>query len=315
MKFPNSSDRTANKVKPHPQKELEDLVGKLLDEADKMEEQFETYNINTEFEINEPGKVGKQGGDLNSTAAAAFTGNQKPPTNQFGGATRSGRQGARAKGLVVGDKSVNRKGRNEAQEGDEDVPPQAGTLKDVKSDDPMEDASTGRGGKATSNDKTSFSTKDAGQFKDEDVKNMKAPQETTRIVERKGKPISADLAAQMRDLSSNQEQLIERIKAVKKQLDQLYLPTDHLDEIMSQLNQNLDRLKDKPEPDLFRKQVELLDKLKSTVVVFNRPTSEFEQSLKREQTVKGRILDEPAKQALPGYEEAVNRYYEKLSGL
>lgn len=315
MKFPNSSDREANKVKPNPQKEMEDLVGKLLDEADDMKEEFETYNINTTFEINEPGEVGKQGGDLNSTAAASATGNMKPPTNNFGGAARSGRQGARSHGAAVGDKSINRKGREEAQEGQEDAPNQAGELKEVKSDDPMEDASTGRGGKATSNDKTSYSTKDAGEFKEEDVKDLRAPQDTQRIVERKGKPLDPRLAEQMRDLNSHQEQLIERIKAVKKQLDQLYLPTDHLDDIMAQLNQNLDRLKDKPEADLFRKQVELLDKLKSTVVVFNRPTSEFEQSLKREQTVKGRILDEPAKQTLPGYEEAVNRYYEKLSGL
>ena len=316
LSFPSTTDREKNKVKPQPQKELEDLIGKLLDEVDQDKQSYETLTLTSTAEINEPGEIGKQGGDLNSTAAAASTGNQKPPTNNFGGASRSGRQGARSYGAVVGEKSVNRRGRDKAQEGDEDAPNQKGELKEVKSEDPQEDSSTGRGGKAVGTDKTSFSTKDAGEFKEEDVDEMRAPQDTNRIVERSGgKKISADLALKMRDLTSNQEQLIERIKAVKKQLDQLYLPTDHLDDILNQLNQNLDRLKDKPDVDLFRKQVELLKQIQGTVVVFNRPTSEFEQTLKREQSVKGRILDEPAKQALPGYEEAVNRYYEKLSGL
>ncbi len=71
---------------------------------------------------------------------------------------------------------------------------------------------------------------------------------------------------------------------------------------------------EKPDADIFRMQVEQLDKLKSTVMVFSRPTSQFGQGLQREQAVKGRVLDEPAAPPLPGYEEAVSRYYAKLSG-
>ena len=302
-------------VKPQPQKELEDLLGDLLNELDDNRQVYEDLKLHSTAEINEKGEVGKQGGDISSTAAAASTGNQKPPTNNFGGVSRPGRQGARAFGLSASDKSVNRQGRDKPLEGDENTPAQKGDIKEVKSDKMQEESSTGRGGRRVGTEKTSFSTGDAGTSKEEDITSMRAPQDTTRIVERQGKPLDPALALKMRDLASKQAQLIERIKAVKKRLDRLYLPTTHLEEALRQLNENLDRLKDKPDADLFRKQIELLDGLARSVVVFQRPGSEFEQTLKREQSMKGRILDEPAKLPLPGYEEAVSCYYEKLSGL
>ena len=314
MSMPKSSDRQANKVTAAIQENVKDLVGDLLEEADDLRERYETYNINAAFQTNEPGDVGKQGGDLNSTAASAPTGNMKPPTNNFGGASRTGRQGARAHGLVAGDKSVNRRGRDEVQEGQEDVADQKGELKQSLSGDPQKDASTGRGGKVVDGLDATFSTKDAGEWKDEDVEKLRPPGAKNQIVERKGKPLDSRIADMMRDLSSNQEQVIERIKAIQKQLDQLYLPTDHLDDIMKQLAANLDRLKDKPDAEIFRKQAELLDQLKGTVVVFNRPSAQYERALTRPQTIKGRILDEPAPEALPEYQEAVSRYFEKLSG-
>lgn len=315
MSMPKSSDREANKVVAAIQENVKDLVGDLLEEADDLRERYETYNINAAFQTNEPGDVGKQGGDLNSTAASAPTGNMKPPTNNFGGASRTGRQGGRAHGLTVGKESVNRRGRDQVQEGQAEVAPQDGELKQTLSDDPQLDASTGRGGKVVDGLDASFSTKDAEEWKDEDVEKLRPPGAKNQIVERKGKPLDSSIAEMMRDLTSNQEQVIERIKAIQKQLDQLYLPTDHLDDIMKQLAANLDRLKDKPEAEIFRKQAELLDQLKGSVVVFNRPSAQYERSLTRPQTIRGRILDEPAAEALPQYQQAVSRYFEKLSGM
>ena len=80
-------------------------------------------------------------------------------------------------------------------------------------------------------------------------------------------------------------------------------------------SKNLDRLGSVPDMDIFRQQFELLDKLRSTVVVFNTPASDYEQSLTRQQVIRGRVLDEPPAPSIPGYEDAVSRYYEKLSGL
>ena len=82
---------------------------------------------------------------------------------------------------------------------------------------------------------------------------------------------------------------------------------------MDALKANLDRLKESPDPDVYRQQIETLDKLRGTVVVFNRPSSQFQPSVVREQAVRGEILDELPWQTIPGYEDAVKHYYQKLS--
>lgn len=314
MSNPNFSDRAPNAAKIDPISEkFQDLVGDLLEEADDLREKYETYNISLPGQGVEKGKVGKQAGELNAINAAAATGNMKPPTQNVGGASRSGRQGARAHGTVIGDESVNRRGRDEVQEGQEEVPDQAGKLKETKSGDVQKDASTGVGGKEVDAQETSFSVKDAGEWKDDMVGRLKPPKDTEKIVERQGKPLHPQVAEMMRDLTSSQEQIIERIKTIKKQLDNLYLPTDQLDELAAQLNANLDRLRQNPDPEVFRMQLETLDKLKGAIVVFNRPASVFQPSLVQPQVVRGQILDEPPWPTTPGYEEAVKHYYEKLA--
>ena len=310
---PNSSDRESNRTVPNMQEELDDIVGDLLDEADRLREDYETYNMNAAIRVIDPGEVGKQGGDLNSMGATASTGNQKPPTHNFGGASRTGRQGARAHGLVAGNEGVNRKGRDEAQEGQQEAPDQKGMVTNEDSSNMQQDTSTGVGGKLVKEKVSSFSTKDAGEWDDAMVERMQDPQKVQQIVERKGKPLDPRIAEALRDLNSDTEQVIQRIKAVRKELDKLYLPTDHLDDIAGQMRANLDRLDRRPDPEVFRLQVELLDRLVSTVSVFNRPMSDFQRSLPRELVVKGRVLDQPASPPIPGYEDVVKRYYQRLA--
>lgn len=314
MSFPKQSDRKGNKVTPYLQEKFEDLVGKLLDEVEETKKKYETYNINAAFNINEPGDIGKQGGDLNSTAASAATGNMKPPSGNFGGATRSGRQGARAHGMTVGDESINRRGRDKVQEGQEKVGDQAGIMREKKSEDPQNDTSTGIGGKLVDSEETKFSTADAGKWTDDMIKRMGKVQKKNFIVERQDGRFDPKMAEMLRDLTSQQEQLIERIKSIKKELKNLYLPTEHLDELLDQLKANLDRLKDRPGPEVFHLQQEALDKLRGAVMVFQPPFAGFQLSLPREQAVRGRVLDEPARPTLPGYEDAVQQYYKRLTG-
>ncbi len=313
--FPKQSDRIANKIaKPPIQEKFDDLVGKLLEEADEIQKKYETYNLNAAFNINEPGAIGKQAGDLNSTAASAATGNMKPPTVNVGGASRAGRRGARAHGLVVGEESINRRGRDKVQEGQEKASDQAGTIREKKSGDMQKDTSTGVGGKKVEGDnEVKFSLEDAGKWSDDIARRMGKPQAKNFIVERQDGRLDPRVAEMLRDLTSRQEQLIERVKAVRKELRNLYLPTDHVDEVLAQLTANLEALKEQPEPELFRLQMQALDQLRNTVRVFGAPTSGFQPSLPRQRSLHGRVLDEPARDALPGYEEAVKRYYEKLS--
>jgi hypothetical protein len=311
--FPKQSDRKPNAVSPFIQEKFDDLVGKLLEEADDLRKKYETYNLNAAFNINEPGDIGKHAGDLNSTSASAATGNMKPPTGNFGGASRTGRQGARSHGMAVGDKSINRRGRDKPQDGQEKVADQAGSMKEEKSNDPQKDTSAGTGGKKVDSDDTRFSTNDSGKWNDDMANKMDKAQAKHSIVERQDGRMDPRVAELMRDLTSKQEQVIERVKTIRKELKNLYLPTDHLDELTAQLQANLEALKEQPDPELFRQQSQMLDQLRNTIRVFQSPQTGFQPSLPRERVIRGRVLDQPARVIVPGYEEAVKRYYEKLS--
>jgi hypothetical protein len=222
-------------------------------------------------------------------------------------------QGARAHGMTVGDESINRRGRDKVQEGQERVADQAGTMKQTKSDDPQKDTSTGVGGKKVEDNETKFSVADVGKWTDDIAKRMGKPQAKNQIVERQGGRLDPKVAEMLRDLTSRQEQLIERVKTIRKELKNLYLPTDHLDELLANLTANLEALKQRPDPELFRLQVQTLDRLAGTVRVFHAAQANFQPSLPREQVIRGRVLDEPTRLTLPGYEDAVKRYYERLS--
>ena len=76
-----------------------------------------------------------------------------------------------------------------------------------------------------------------------------------------------------------------------------------------------DRLKESPNPDLFRQQQEAINQLRGEMQVVSRAYSGFNPSLPHDRQIKGRALDEPASRTLPGYEDAVQKYYETLSTL
>lgn len=314
MSFPQSSDLEGNKMAlALIEGEFKDLAGDLLDEADDVREKFETYNRSMQGQGVEDGNIGKQGGDVNSVSAAAATGNMKPPTQNYGGASRSGRKGARSHGMVVGDESVNRRGRDEALDGQERAPLQPGMLKETLSADPQTDTSTGIGGKRVDSDDTSFSLKDSGTFDKEVINQMGIAQDKHKIVERLDGKLDSEVAAMMLDLNAKQEQIIERLKILRKELRNVYLPTQHLDGLLAELTANLGVLKENPGPEAFKRQGQLIDEVRTTLRIFRRPGSGYEPSLPRRQVVRGRVLDEPARRPLPGYEDAVSEYYQLLT--
>lgn len=307
-------DKEPNAVKPFVQEKFDDLVGKLLDEADELHKTFQSLKLSTNQNNNDPGEISKVGGTLNSTGAVTATGNKKPPTTESGGLSRTGRQGARATGMVADDDGVNRRGRDKALEGTQEVADQKGLIKMKKSDDMQKDTSTGVGGKKVESDDTHFSLSDTGKWKDEYTKRMDKPQKKQYIVERQGDKIDAKTAALLRDLTSQQEQVIERLKAIKKELRNLYLPTEHLDELAASLQSNLASLQEQPDPELFRQQLQTLDRLRGALRVFRGANASFQPSLPRDRAVRGRVLDEPGAPGLSGYEDAVRHYYLRLAG-
>ena len=313
-KIPGLEGLTPNQITaPLVPDKLEDLVGKLLEEADEMEEKFDTLALNSGAVAVDPGEVSKMGGRLNSNAATSTTGNKKPPTANVGGMSGTGRQGARSYGKVAGSESPNMRGRDKVQEGQFEAPDQEGVLKEKKTDDMQKDQSTGIGGKRVESDDTKFSLANKGEWQDKFADRMQKPQAVNHIVERQGKPLDPKVAALLRDLDGDQKQLIERANALRKELKNLYLPTDHLDDLIAQLNQNLEKLREAPNAETFRTQQELLDRLRSEARVFHRASMGFQPSLPRNQQVRGRILDEPAGPPLPAYARAVKDYFRKLA--
>ena len=302
-----------NVVKPFMQEKFDDLVGKLLDEADELSKKYQSIKLSTNQNNNDPGDISKVGGALNSTGAVTATGNKKPPTTESGGLAKTGRQGARAYGMVADDDGFDRRGRDKAQDGKEQIADQAGISKMKKTDDMQKDMATGVGGKKLQSDDSHFSLHDAGKWKDEYTKRMDKAQKKEYIVERQGDKIDAKTAALMRDVTSKQEQVIERLKAIKKELRNLYLPTGQFDEISAELEATLASLKEQPDADLFRLQEQTLDRLRNSLRVFRGANAGFQPSLPRERALVGRVLDEPGAQGIPGYEEAVRQYYKELA--
>lgn len=293
--------------------DYEDVVGELLDEADDIREEYESIRNMLLGQDIEAGALGKGSLPMASASASGATGNMKPDTKEHGGVSRIGRQGARASGVAAGNESINRRGRDEAQESSQQVQDIAGAIKERISEDPATDHSTGVGGRKVEGDlQKTFSVKDAGEWKDDMAERMEDPQAAYQIVERKGAPLSPEVAEQLRALEGQQEQMISRVKAVRKDLDNLFLPTDHLDETLSGMAAAMERLRKQPDAEAFRQVNESLDKMMGALMVFDRPDSSFQPSLPRPAAMRGEILDETVNPPMPGYEEQIKRYYERL---
>lgn len=294
------------------QQALEDVVGELIEEAEDLKADYATFMATISKAVLDTGEVARDTLDpLSSTGATSVTGNQPPPSDDVGGAARLGRLGGRSHGTMVDDEMINRRGRL-AQDGQEEVPVEEGLVQEALSGDPQEDESTGIGGKRVDDDETHFSTKDDGEWRDDMAEQLEDPQETFQIVERQGEALPPEVAELMRREEHREEQLIERLKTVKKDFERLFLPTDHLDDLMGRLQDNLDRLRSEPTEDVFRQRIELLSQLQASVMVVHRPSTEFVQSVPRAPRLTGRILDEKATPSFPGYEEVVERYYRRL---
>src|SRR5436190_3695571 len=122
-------DKENNVVKPFVQEEFDDLVGKLLDETEELNKNYQSIKLSTNQNNNDPGEIGKVGGALNSTGAVTATGNKKPPTTESGGLSRTGRQGARGYGMIADDEGVKRRARDKSDEGKEEVVDQTCAIK------------------------------------------------------------------------------------------------------------------------------------------------------------------------------------------
>ncbi|MEO6054144.1 MAG: hypothetical protein ABIP97_09045 [Chthoniobacterales bacterium] len=289
-----------------------DVKAPMLKDVDELIKGFQTLQTNTSTLGHDTGPIGKTGGDANSFSPVARTGNQAPPPISAGGMSQTGRDTGLSTGLNAGSESSTSKGREKPLEGVNSIADQSGKLK--AHDDKQSDPSTGDGGEKIDSKNTKFSSSDTSAFNpDKSLKNMGDPQVVYTVVERKGAPLDPNAAAMMRDLKSRQLQLIERSKIIKKELQNLYLPTEPFEALITQLMDNTNRMTTSPDGKFFRDQLQALNQLRQKVQVFNEARSNFQSSLARVQEVKGHVLDQSASQTSSNYENSVKDYFEKLS--
>ena len=113
-----------------------------------------------------------------------------------------------------------------------------------------------------------------------------------------GKPLDPALSKMLYDLDSRQKQFMEHVKAIEKKFKKAYLPTGEITGLISQLNKNLDRLKECPSPEIFRMQEQLVSQLRQKIIVSDHAVSNWVPSVPRQQIVRGRIIHEPAWQTI-----------------
>lgn len=311
--YSNASDRKANEVRAYLNKDFEDVMGDMIQSTDDANQEYAKLMQNSNFGISEAGDIGRDGGDINSVGANAATGNQEPPPNDAGGASRSGRKGGRSHGNSVSDEDANAQGKSKPLESD-DTQKEDGVIKGKKATGPKTDTSVGTGGKKVEGLDNGFAKNtEKGSFDADDIKDMDPPKEHIEMAQKKGEKFSPELMESMRDPNSKVKQTIDNIKALKKDLKNLYLPAGKLAALEAELSANLEQLKERPTPELVRRQMRALEQLKQTLKVLDRARSSLQPTLPRNQEIRSAVLDEPSRATVPGYEDAVKRYYEMLA--
>ncbi len=285
------------------------VMGPKLKEPDTEDNgKYSSNKVNTAATDPETGTIGKGAGRINSFGDTAQIGNEQPPLFQAGGATESGRTGARSNGLNLGDTASSESGRENPLEGDENSPDAPGMLKEPAGADTGKPP-PGRGGKPTDSKKTQYSESPNGEWNKDDAKRMRKADDTFTIVDRPGKPVDPKIIATLYDHETDKFQVLQRVKTLRKELKGLFLPNEKMiEEDLSNIER---KLRETSDADVFVFEKQVLNRVEGLVLNW-QPVSTVEASVPRSQGVRGDVHDQPPSQANPGYEEAVKYYYERL---
>jgi hypothetical protein len=295
--------------------ELGDLIGDLIGKAEPLPTNFEDNSLWVDWQMfAEPGAVGPAAGPLSASSGIAFTGNTPPPPKNVGGASRSGRDGGLSDGKVIDETYDSAPNPDTYKAGKERIAKQEGILTAKDPNGETSDPSVGTGGKQTDRKNTTFNTLDMGELKNEDLDSIfkDKVEDTHSLVDRKGPPLPPELAEKLFDHTAKVDQVLSHIKAIKKELNTVFLPPS-VDALMEELAIQTGQLRVAPTEELVRKHKETLEKLRAAVMVSVQPQNKFLPSMPRDQVVQGAVIDSPARQPLPGYERAVDDYFNLIT--
>lgn len=259
-------------------KALEDLIGELLQKADKFDEEADDVTSAWADNLDQAG-WGVSDGPISSFSAKGKTGNDQPNSQEANGRSGDGRRGKSA-GQMVGDTSRALPGRKTpARVGNEKYEP--GAIKQEGSADP--NGATGGGKKAG-----------AG-----------------RIGLQGGTP--PDVAKDVGRLNEKQSGLREKAEQVARKLDEKGYSTVKLKEAI-ELMKPADAGRDLRYEDVAKKRKEALQKLRGAFGDVDPTAATISRSRDLPPELRQELLQGHDEGYPAGYENLLKNYYKKLAG-
>ena len=259
--------------------ELEDIVGELIDQEDKMTPEVEDVSSSWMDSLDKGAGWDAMDGPISNMSAKGVTGNQLPNNMEIGGRSGEGRTG-KSSGQFVADGAEGKGGRQTPSRNTQD-PYEAGHVDD-KSKDPIGGA-TGGG-------------KDAGGAA-QGLRGQPPPQ----------------TAAKMERLKDAQAQLRQEAEKITTKLNAYHLPSSDMEEAVRRMKAIEDRLTSRQGFNLRQAHSNVVDSLRDEKKVLQYQAKiNSERSRDLPKNVRHGILTGMQQKAPAGYQDLIEAYYKSL---
>jgi hypothetical protein len=263
-------------------KELEDIVGELMDQEEAMTDDVQDASSAWMDSIDKGAGWTAADGPISNMSAKGITGNVLPNQSEIGGRSGEGRNG-RSSGQMVQDEAVG-KGGQETPTRLTPSPFEQGSVKDSSTDD--------RGG-ATGGGKNSG-------FAQEGLRGPTPPPQLVQAMQR---------------LSGKQAQIRQQAEAVQLQLKARHLPTGDLETAITAMRDVEAAARSGQAQAIRARHSQAVDALGDA-----RGAIAGEARLQRERShlpeqFRGQLMSGSAEGIPPGYEDMVGAYFRALAGV
>ena len=287
--LPNTADKTKWAMEEAPAqsdapmaelpKQLEDIVGELLDKEEEMGDDVEDVSSTFMDSIDKGAGWGTSDGPISNMSAKGVTGNQLPNKNEVGGRSGEGRSG-KSSGQMVGDTATGKGGR-ETPTRLSATPFEAGSVNDTSTD--TKGGATG-GGKLSG-----------------------AGQEGLRG------PVPPAVKQKMARIAAQQSKLRQQAESVALELRKQRRPTGDLESAVSAMKKTEDAAAKQDGVGVVQGYHQTLDALAAARTTYRGTRlSHVEVDSLQGATLKD-MNDAQAETAPPGYEEMASAYFRSLS--
>jgi tetratricopeptide (TPR) repeat protein len=261
-------------------KELEDIVGDLMEQEEDLFDEVEDASSSWADSIDKGAGWDAMDGPISNMSAQGVTGNRLPNSSEIGGRSGEGRTG-KAGGEMVGDEAVGKGGRRTPTRLTPD-PYQAGEVKD-SSKEPA--------GGATGGGKVSGAAPEGLEG-----------------------PVPPPLAKKMERLAGKQADIRNKAERVSVAFKVLKYPTTEADKLVADMKSVEDDLKNYRYRNVLRQKSILLKGLGTEkLMAHNEITVGKDYSATLPPEVQREIMDTAERELPAEYREIVQKYYESLS--